>query len=143
MKSFKDYLGTACTKLIALAPISPPEIMLITRSLRGNSASGFDRSYTNVLKAVASSIIEPLTYLINLSLQKGAFPERLNKARIVPLRKGGSRADPVNYRPISIRSVFQRFLKIHPPEASSFWRKKGFLILTSLDLDQDTPPKMH
>ena len=127
-----------------LAPVSPSEILWIIRSLRGNSASVFDRVHTKVLKAVASSIIEPLTYLINLSLQKGTFPKWLKEAIIVPLHKGVSGAHPANYRPISILSVFLRVLKKTCSSSySSFWRKKGFLILISLGFDQDNSHKMY
>ena len=49
----------------------------------------FGKGSTNLLKAVASAIIEHLTYLINLSLKKSTFAERLKKARIFPLHKGG------------------------------------------------------
>lgn len=127
-KSFKDYLGPACTKSMAIAPVSPSEILLIVLNLRGNSASGFDRVHTKVLKAVAPSIIEPLTYLINLSLHKGTFPELLKKARIIPLHKGGSRVDPANYRPISILSVFSKvFEKPMQQQLLQFLEKKGFL----------------
>ena len=70
-KNFKDYLGLACTKSMALPSIVPFEILLVIQNLRGNLASEFKCVLIKDLKAVTLSIIEPLISLINLSLQKG------------------------------------------------------------------------
>jgi len=81
-KGFKDYIGSACTKS-AFALVYPSEILLFTRNLRGNLASAFNQVHTEMLKAVALSILEPLSCLMNVSLQKDTFPELLIKDRII------------------------------------------------------------
>lgn len=107
-KSYKEYLGPKCMKSMAVSPVTPGELELLVKNLKGSSASGFDLVHTKALKAVVTTIAEPLTYLVNLSLDKGVFPEMLKKAKIIPLHKGGSHTDTENYRPISILSVFSK-----------------------------------
>ena len=46
--------------------------------------------------------IESLTYIMNMSLQMGVFPNEWKIAKVVPLHKGGDLNDVNNYRPISI-----------------------------------------
>ena len=55
--------------------------------------------------------IEPLTHLINLSFEKGIFPNELKTARIIPLFKSGSSVDVNNYRSISILSFFSKIFE--------------------------------
>ena len=126
-KPYKHYLGSACTKSMAIIPVTSTEVELIVKTLKVTSASGFDRIHTKTLKAVLPSILEPLTYLINLSLRSGVFPSILKKARIIPLHKGGSHDDPSNFRPISILSVFSKVFE-RPLQRllHQFLEKKGF-----------------
>ena len=46
-------------------------------------------------------IKKPLTYLINLSMLKGVFPEQLKVAKVILLYKKGDSFLCINYRPIS------------------------------------------
>ena len=54
---------------------------------------------------------EPLTYIFNLSLEKGEFPDPLKIARVTPLYKKGSKSDPGNYRPISVLPIMAKVLE--------------------------------
>ena len=127
-KSYRDFLGPACVKSMALIPVTSTDVSMIVKGLRGASASGFDRVHTKVLKAVLPSVVQPLTHLVNLSLETGVFPSLLKKARIIPLHKGGPQDDPSNFRPISILSVFSKvFEKPMKNQLYSFLEAKGFL----------------
>ena len=37
-----------------------------------------------------------MTRIVNLSFEKGIFPEFLKRAKVIMLYKGGSRTDPAN-----------------------------------------------
>jgi len=54
--------------------------------------------------------VEPLVYLYNLSLERGAVPDNLKIAKVIPLFKKGEHALPSNYRPISLLSIFNKLL---------------------------------
>ena len=127
-KSYKDFLGPACIKSMAVIPVTSLDVSMNFKNMRGTSASGFDRIHTKVLKAVLPSVLQPLTHLISLSLRKRVFPLLLKKARIVPLHKGSPQNDPSNFRPISILLVFLKvFEKPMKNQLYSFLEAKGFL----------------
>ena len=55
-----------------------------------------------------NSYIEPLTLLINKSIQQGVFPVELKIARIIPLYKGENNQLIHNYRLISVLPFFSK-----------------------------------
>ena len=52
-----------------------------------------------------------LVIIFNKSLEEGRFPEMLKIAKVMPIFKGENPADPNNYRPISLISVFDKLLE--------------------------------
>ena len=83
------------------------EVYQVICSLK-NSSAGWDDLPTLVLMKCSSSLLQPLTHLINCSLQSGIFPDELKLARVVPIFKAGDPAQVSNYRTIS---VFNNFFK--------------------------------
>jgi hypothetical protein len=53
-----------------------------------------------------NSLSLPLTIIFNMSLHSGVFPRIWKDAKIVPVFKSGDTSSVLNYRPISILSVF-------------------------------------
>jgi exonuclease III len=88
-------------------PVSEQELAKIFSSLR-NSAAGYDEIRPSVLKSVFDQIQCPLKYLINMSFEKGIFPDQLKESLITPIHKQGNRKQLNNYRPISVLSVFSK-----------------------------------
>ena len=56
-------------------------------------------------------IFAPLADIINLSLLKGNFPDKLKIAKIIPIFKAEDPNFFVNYRPISLLSNFSKFFE--------------------------------
>ena len=54
------------------------------------------------------SLLSILTYIFNLSLFKGNFPNNWEKARVPPIFKEGLPNERSNYRPISVLPVLSR-----------------------------------
>ena len=77
------------------------------------------------MKKIALAVSPPLTYIYNLSLETGIFPESLKISRTIPLLKCGSKSNPSNCRRIDgIINVFSkaqeklihsRILSFHKP----------------------------
>ena len=80
-------------------------------SLSDDKATGVDDISCKLLKLCAEEIVSPLTYIINLSLTTGIFPNKWKKARICPIFKGGENSEPCNYRPISILPILSKILE--------------------------------
>ena len=58
-------------------------------------------------------IIDSLTCVFNLCIEKNVFPSELEKAKMVPLPKYTDKTNPTNYRPISLLSVLSNLLEKH------------------------------
>ena len=58
------------------------------------------------MKQLVSAYIIPLTYVINLSIVQGDFPDEMKLAKVLPIYKYENRQLVQNYRPISVLSYF-------------------------------------
>ena len=76
-----------------------------------NKKCGLNDFPVKVLKQISPVIVPILTYLVNLSVTNGIFPDCLKMSRVVPLFKGGDSALMSNYRPISILNIFSKILE--------------------------------
>jgi hypothetical protein len=70
---------------------------------------GFDEVVTNILKNNIHIISSPLTHF-NQSVSTGTFPLYLKYSVVITLYKRGDKHYVSNYRPISLRTSFYRFL---------------------------------
>ena len=66
-----------------------------------------------LLKLSLPNIIDSLTYVFNLCIERIIFPAELKKARVVPLQKSTDKTNPTNYRPISFMSLLSKLLEKH------------------------------
>ena len=67
---------------------------------------------------MASPIIaESLTFICNLSIKTGSFPDKWKEAKVKPLHKGGPANGPSNFRPISVLPVFSKLFEKHVHES--------------------------
>ena len=73
-----------------------------------NKSPGYDDISFNGLKKCFRSLCEPLKYLLNLSIEKGIFPDDLKIAKVTPIYKTVDKSDLSNYRPISVLSCFTK-----------------------------------
>ena len=89
------------------------EVLEMLASLDASKASGPDGISAKMLKGTAYSITPSLTKLFNLSISTGVFPEAWKVSSIVPIPKASDRANPTNYRPISLLAVISKMLERH------------------------------
>ncbi len=85
-----------------------------------NKAVGLDKLPGKLLRAAAPIISNPLSFILNLSLQSGKFISEWKYAKVLPLFKSGSVMERNNYRPISIlpilSKILERFVHTHLTE---------------------------
>ena len=72
-------------KSIFLAPTTEEELVGIIKDFKNKKSTGIDGFSDYVIKRCYVYIVQPLTYIINLSLSTGYFPESLKTAKIKPL----------------------------------------------------------
>ena len=92
---------------------STSEVGKIIKSLKSKNSSGYDEISTRILKLSAPYIVSPLTYICNIILNTGIFPDRLKYAIIKPIlkKKVGDDQNISNYRPISLLTSFSKVIE--------------------------------
>ena len=80
------------------------EIITVIYSLK-NSSPGYDEMPASILKQCLD------TYLINLSINQGIFPDELKIAKVLPIYKSDDKHLIQNYRPISVLPFFSKIFE--------------------------------
>jgi hypothetical protein len=86
---------------IIIILITEAEIKHIMHSLKPKKSSCYNEITTKILKACASLISHPFSYLYNHSVCIGIFPDCLKSAVVNQLCKKADKTNVKNYRPIS------------------------------------------
>lgn len=107
----KYYLFNSQLKSFALLSTDEAEIGSIIKSLKIDSAPGWDGISSKLLKLALPYIIKPVTFLCQRSLDTGVFPNVLKKSIICPIHKGGDASVAANYRPISLLPALSKILE--------------------------------
>ena len=110
-KSPMHYLLNRIPNSIFLEPVRVGEIEIIIESLNQKKAIGPCRVSVFLLKILCRYIAVPLSKIVNQSFETGIFPDCLKIGKVNPLHKEDSCDNPSNYRPISVLSVFLKFLR--------------------------------
>ena len=106
--SFESYLLPPPTSSAVFLPTTPSEIYNIINDLNSSSSCGEDGIPMTVIKSVSNLISQPLSLLINHSLNSGTYPNALKLAKVISIFKSGKKSDPANYRPIALLSNFSK-----------------------------------
>ena len=93
-----------------------------------NNAIGPNNIPTTILKEFKSKLSQPLSDMINVSFNKGIFPNFLKIANVIPIHKKGKKLDPNNYRPISLLyNISRLYEKAMHIQLTNFLRKNKVL----------------
>ena len=105
-----SYISKSITNSIFFEPIIHEEVISIINSLR-NSSPGWDNIPADIIKKTCNTFIAPLTYILNLAMLEGIFPDELKIAKVIPLFKAGDTSVFANYRPVSVLPSFSKILE--------------------------------
>ena len=100
------------------------EVGKLITGLSNKKSMGPDDIPAHLLKIALPYIVEPLTYIYNLCIEKNIFPKMFKTAKVVPLPKTNDRSDPNNFRPISLLSVLSKPLERHVHNQLSTFMEK-------------------
>uniref|UniRef100_A0A3B3C2G3 Reverse transcriptase domain-containing protein n=1 Tax=Oryzias melastigma TaxID=30732 RepID=A0A3B3C2G3_ORYME len=98
-------------KTIFLQGTDENEICTIVKQSKNKTSTDWNGVDMCVLKETIDYIIKPVTYICNLSIQTGVFPEGMKRAKVIPIYKSDDQCDLKNYRPISLLSQFAKILE--------------------------------
>ena len=92
--------------------VSEYEVERVIDKLKNTSSTGHDNINVIALKQMKPSILTSLTYIVNLSLRTGVFPDIWKLAKVMPLHKNnGEKTEQKCYRPIALLPVLSKVLE--------------------------------
>ena len=94
-----------------MAEVSYREILNLIQKIPNNKASGLGNISACLLKEAAPIVTHSLTFIINLSITTGIFPDAWKLARVTPIFKEDLKTDPNNYRPISVLPLVSKIIE--------------------------------
>lgn len=97
--------------------LSHEKVMKFLQTLNVRKSTGTDEIGPRLLKIASPFISESLTYICNLSIRTGSFPDKWKEAKVKPLHKAGPTNDPNNFRPISILPTLSKLFEKHAQES--------------------------
>ena len=86
-KPFSHYLGQITDETIFLSPTTPADIESLIIYIKPNKAIGPNSIPTKILKEFKTELSEPLSDMINVSFNKGIFPDFLKNANVISIYK--------------------------------------------------------
>ena len=82
-------------------------------TMPNNKSTGRNNISPCLLKLALPYIVEPLTYIYDLSIQKSVFATILKKAKVIYLPKVKDLSEPSNFRPITILPILSNPIHRH------------------------------
>ena len=95
--TFRSFLGSRDNPPIILKPTNARELENICTLFSPKKVPGYDNDSMHVLKHSFHLISVPLANIINLSLSKGIFPDKLKIGKVIPIYKTEDLSLFVNY----------------------------------------------
>ena len=86
-------------------------IIDVSGKLRKDAAPGPDGIPNRLITETIDEMATPLSILFSRSMEESKIPNEWRDATVIPLFKKGSKADPGNYRPVSLTSVTGKLME--------------------------------
>ena len=109
--SHRSFLNGSFTQSIFFNPTTQDEIAEIAKTFLPGKAAGYNQIPMTVIKESILLVSEPLTHIINLSIQHGIVPDEMKIARMIPIFKSDDQSLFTNYRPILVLPSFSKFFE--------------------------------
>ena len=94
-----------------IRPVHESFVIKYLKTFKASNATGLDKINIKLLKDEAEVIAPSIVKLINRSIQSHIFPCSWKCSKIIPLFKSGDKANPSNYRPISVLPVLIKLME--------------------------------
>ena len=76
----ENFLGNRNNQSLFLSSVEESEIIEIVKNWKNKTSTGFDNIDMTIVKQVISHIVKPLSYVCNMSLTSGMFPNNMKIA---------------------------------------------------------------
>ena len=109
--SFYDALPNSNCNSMLLSKTDAKEILSIVKKFSNKSSLDCNDMSMSIIKEIIPFVVNPFTYICNLSFYSGDFPNAMKIAKVLPVHKNGAKNEFNNYRPISLLPQFSKILE--------------------------------
>ena len=92
-------------KTFQITKVREDEILKNLKSFKVSKAAGIDYVPPRMIKDAAKELYNPLSHLVNLSIQTSLFPTKEKTDKVTSIFKSGDPSNIDNYRPIIVIPV--------------------------------------
>ena len=78
------------------------DVLEIVKGINVSKSSGIQDISSFIIKEVFTFLAPQITFMMNLTITSGTFPNTWKKGLVIPIPKGGNKTLVQNYRPISL-----------------------------------------
>ena len=145
---FLEYVPPRIIDSVCLAPIQnkvyrilsyltcKDDVLLAIKKIKPMKAPGHDSIGTQVIQPCPEIFAENLSKIFNNAISRGVYPNAMKIAKIIALFKGGVKANPSYYIPISLLSHFDKiYEKMYAKDSLHSWSKNKYCIVISMDFE--------
>ena len=108
---FLYYSNFDIPEVFHIKSTSEEKVFKIMENIDISKAAGIDNLLGRFLKDGAEILSKPISKLCNLSISRRIFPNASKVSKFKPIFKKGKKADPYNYRPISLLSLISTIIE--------------------------------
>ena len=94
-----------------IRPVHESFVIMHLKTFEASKATRLDKIDIKLLNDAAQVIAPSIVKLINRFIQSHIFPSSWKCSKIIPLFKGGDKANPSNYRPISVLPPLSKLME--------------------------------
>ena len=87
--NFRNFLSGNYPQSMFIRPLTPSNLINITKSLKNTSSGGYLDLPSKVIKFIIEDISVPLSIIFNKCINDGYFPDKLKVAQVIPIYKAG------------------------------------------------------
>ena len=115
------------SKSFFFLPSSPYEVEQLINHMKSKPTHLLDIPF-HVIKSISKPLSNIISFIYNLCIEQGKYPDLLKHARVTPIHKSGDKLEVCNYRPIStLLSVNKIFEKLTYERMLSFIDSCGLI----------------
>ena len=103
-------LNTNCNSMF-LSETNANEIIKIVSKPTQKTSTDCNDMNMSFVKNIIHLVVQPITYICNLSFATGIFPDAMKIAKVISIYKAGIKHESNNYRPISLLPQFSKILE--------------------------------
>lgn len=111
LRNLANQVQEQSAYIFSLSQISEEFVQKELLKIKANKPTGLINRRACLIKDGVQAISKLLTVLLNRSVNEGSIPSDWKHATVTPIHKTGSKANPANFRPISVLPVFSKVLE--------------------------------